>query len=537
MIKRLTKNCVFVRLRLFAFLGSLVFFFSSTALLAETRSLKPVDSQKSKKEPWIALVKWQIEELEKALGQSPGKEDSSARYDARRHALLLAQSGDLKASEKLLYAHSQKEQHQDFTLMVFLANIYFGQAKYERAKDFLARAGELRFGSPVTDLKNTPDPIVISLRNRIGDILIEQGLYTKAQALLMDTFAILKTYFDNVVSYRNNPWQDFLPKRDIRNDHNTRNLVAIYMLLGKLYKTLNRFADAEAMLLRGLELQSRFDDYYELNRNLSEVYRIQGRYPECESLISSRNPLAEELHDLTPFPYISFLHDLAQLKHEQGLYQEAESGFEKAISFGEIEMGNGHYLLAPLLISRSKLYHDQGRLDQAETLLDRALSKQIEAFDSEHPVICETLKHLSIVYRSQGRFNDSERALTLAIDILARKFGQNFPHIALYLNELGLLKFRCGLLNEAEWLMGRAISLLVDSSLTETIQMAECLQTIAEIRIAQNNLQEANSLLSRKLKIQKTLLTGNHRDILSTQKNIDSLKSHTSIKKRWLGIW
>jgi tetratricopeptide (TPR) repeat protein len=537
MIKRRTKICVIVSLLLFAFLGSLVFFFSSSELLAENRSLKSVDSQESKKEPWIALVKWQIEKLEKALGQNPDNEDYSAPYDARRHALLLARSGDLKASEKLLYAHSQKEQHRDHILMVSLADIYISQAKYERAKVFLKRAVELYSGSPLSKVENTPNPIVILYRNRIGFILIEQGLYTEAQALLMDTFAILKTYFDDVVRYRNNLWQDFLPKRDIRNDPNTRGLVYLYMLLGNLYKTLNRFADAEAMLLRGLELQSTFEDYFELNRNLSEVYRIQGRYPECESLISSRIRLAEELHDLNPSPYISSLHDLAQIKHNQGLHQEAENGFKKAISLGEIEMGSEHYLLAPLLISKSKLYHDQGRLDQAQTLLDRALSKQIKAFDSEQPVICETLRNLSMVYRSQGLFNDSERVLTLAIDILARKFGQNSPHIALYLNELGLLKFRLGLLNEAEKLMGRAISLLVDSSLTETIQMAECLQTIAEIRIAQNNLQEANSLLSRKLKIQKTLLTGNHRDILSTQKNIDSLKSHTSIQRRYLGIW
>jgi tetratricopeptide (TPR) repeat protein len=536
MINRRTKICVFVRLLLFPFLGSLVFFFSSSELLAENQSQPPLDSQ-VERTPWIAIVKWEIEQLEKALGQNPDKEDSSARYDARRHALLLARSGDLNAGEKLLYALSQKEQHRDHTLMVSLADIYICQARYERAKDFLARAGELYFGSPLTEVKNTPDPIVISFRNRIGFILIEQGLYTKAQALLMDTFAILTTYFDDAVRYRKNLWENVLPKRDIRNDFNTRNLVTLYKLLGDLYKNLNRFAEAEVMLLRGLELQSTFEDYFDLNWNLSEVYRIQGRYPECESLISSRIRSAEELHDLNPFSYISSLHDLAQLKHEQGLHQEAEYGFEKAISLGEIEMGSEHFLLAPFLISKSKLYHDQGRLDQAEMLLDRALSKQIKALDSEHPVICETLRNLSMVYRSQGRFHDSERVLTLAIDILVRKFGQDSHHIALYLNEVGLLKFRLGLLNEAERLMGRAISLLVDSSLTETIQMAECLQTIAEIRIAQNNLQEANSLLSRKLKIQKTLLTGNHRDILSTQKNIDSLKSHTSIKKRWLGIW
>ncbi len=66
------------------------------------------------------------------------------------------------------------------------------------------------------------------------------------------------------------------------------------------------------------------------------------------------------------------MHNLALLNHDQGLYAQAESRFERSLAIMEKSLGLDHPYVATVLTNLAKLYRATEREAEAEKLEERA---------------------------------------------------------------------------------------------------------------------------------------------------------------------
>jgi tetratricopeptide (TPR) repeat protein len=490
-------------------------------------------TEKSHQGLLITEIKREIEELQLKI-----EGDKNNRSSKIRLVTLLCNIGHYNAAEKLLNELSPLEGPREFIIGM---NFYELQARYEKAKElgkeillaFMPSSWNENEDTAIT-LKNLLEigdlrtaQWVILYRIRLGALLHQQGFIHEAEKIFFDTQSILGAFLNKIdcsddysCRSKNFPFEaSKFNKLEV--DNISRVWIETIFRGGILYKDISRFSKAEAVFKWVFKngIHSSHNDLLGLRYELSEVYRIQGRYAEAESLA---NEIIELISEESPY-YPNAMVLLSMIKHEQGLLKEAERHYKDAYSYGKVLLGNDHPYLGIILTKTACLYIDLERFNEPEMLLNNALSIQKSSLDSDHPLICETLRILASVYFNKKNYKDSEKILESAIGMLKNRFGEyNFKTVP-FLNDLAASKCHIGLLNEAEKIIESAIIILKRTSLTETIEMANCLGTLAEIRLAKNNVMEAKKILLSKLEIQKKMLVSDHRDILSTKNAISSL--------------
>jgi tetratricopeptide (TPR) repeat protein len=294
--------------------------------------------------------------------------------------------------------------------------------------------------------------------------------------------------------------------------------------LGNLYHSQGRYAEAEPLLKKALELcssllgQDHPDVATSLN-NLAELYESQGRYSEAEPLhVRSLLILEQQLGQNHSDVALS-LNNLAGLYKAQGRYSEAEPLYVRSLSIWEQQLGQDHPNVATSLNNLAGLYEAQGRYSEAEPLYIRSLSIREQRLGQDHPSVAQSLNNLAALYTSQDRYSDAEPLYVRSLSIREQQLGKDHPDVARSLNNLAGLYDAQGRYSEAEPLHERSLSIRDQQLGQDHPDVAQSLNNLAGLYKAQGRYSEAEPLYVRSLSICEQQLGASHPNTKNVQHN------------------
>jgi tetratricopeptide (TPR) repeat protein len=169
---------------------------------------------------------------------------------------------------------------------------------------------------------------------------------------------------------------------------------------------------SRVMLLRNLDLYTRFDDYATAASIAKELLEW------TEANLGSDDPEVS-----------ARLIDLGWLSAEQGRVAEAESHYKRALY--AIEIVHGTNVAITTALSRlAGLYRSVERYPEAELLYHRLLSIQVRS-GHETSAAATTLRDLAEVYRRQGNFDSAEPYYEYALKIFRHNVARDHPELGL----------------------------------------------------------------------------------------------------------
>ena len=245
--------------------------------------------------------------------------------------------------------------------------------------------------------------------------------------------------------------------------------------LAALYKRQDRYADAEALYQRVLDLRRKqwgpaHSEVALAMNNLAEVFRIRGRYWEARNLLQSGIRILEQ-SDPHGSDIAVLLNNLAVLDRNAGRNEDAEAGLRRALSLSQEHHGPDGRQVAIALNNLAQVLEDQQEYENADRLYSRAFA----------------------IFEGCGSVTDS--AITLA--------------------NLGRLYASQHRLDEAEQKERRALALLAYQPNAGALLRAAILQNLANIRAAQGDPDGSLDLFRQSLTIRESILGPSHPAIAS----------------------
>lgn len=224
--------------------------------------------------------------------------------------------------------------------------------------------------------------------------------------------------------------------------------------VGEIYRQLGHYEKAVELLDWSLETWRRIvagegstdEDGLRLaqvlNQRCGVAYRL-GRWQEAETLIAEslaiRRRLNVEPSDLAPA-----INNLATIRLQRGLYDEAEAGYLEVLEIRKKAFGEHSAEVASSLYALGALEFDRGALTKAERLLRRALRLQMELQEPPMSRIASVQGTLARVHQEQGRPRDAEALIRSALAIRQKILPAGHPDIALSRRDLAAVLLDLG---------------------------------------------------------------------------------------------
>jgi tetratricopeptide (TPR) repeat protein len=219
------------------------------------------------------------------------------------------------------------------------------------------------------------------------------------------------------------------------------------------------------------------------------------------------------------------LRSMARAYMAFGKYEKAHSVAAKALQRARSQSTDAGEM-ALCLIDMGTVCSYEGLFTQAGRYLEEGVSLQKEALTDDHPYVGHSLRMLSNVYLQQGDLKQSEAVLSQAIRIMMNRYDMQSQEMAPFILESANLQFGKGDWEQAKHNYQAALYIYEQSYGPEHLMTANVLEKMSRVFIIQNDIEEANQLLSQALSI-KTRIYGRFHPQL-----IDSWLSLARLSKR-----
>jgi tetratricopeptide (TPR) repeat protein len=123
---------------------------------------------------------------------------------------------------------------------------------------------------------------------------------------------------------------------------------------------------------------------------------------------------------------------IGNMYNNQGLFQEAEFMYDRALRESETILGPDHTSTLTTVHNLGGLYEAQGRLQEAEKMYDRALQGYEKALGSGHLSVINTLSHLARLYEAQSRSSEAEEMYERALQAYKSAMGDDELKTCIY---------------------------------------------------------------------------------------------------------
>jgi tetratricopeptide (TPR) repeat protein len=254
--------------------------------------------------------------------------------------------------------------------------------------------------------------------------------------------------------------------------------------------------------------------------NLAELYRVQSRYIEAESLYTQALNLRKRLFGEEHIDVAQSINNLAALYFILGDYKQAEQDFYKALNLWKRLLGDEHPEVLTGLNNIAEVYREQGRYLDAEKIYLQILEIQNNLPEEQNPDIWRTLNNLASLYESQGRYADSEKKHSEALSKIKHQLGSEHPQVAATLNNLASLYNSQGRHSQAEANYLQALTIWKKTLGDKHYNVAATLNNIAWTYKSQGRFVEAEKIYLEALVIRKDLLGEEHPDIAVSLSNL-----------------
>ena len=236
---------------------------------------------------------------------------------------------------------------------------------------------------------------------------------------------------------------------------------AVRLTLGRAYKALGLFADAEPHLRRSLEIRQRlFGEQHphvaECLDVLSGVIAATGRLAEAERMSRHALALRKQAFGDTHPAVVESLHGLGTVLWESGDLDAAESSLRDAVALCHKLPPDEAGSPSETLDALAAVLWDKGRWDDAEALHREALDMRRARVGDDHVLIAASLHNLASRRLQRGDVKQAESFFRDALDIRRRLLGDDHPevgaslyHVAFVLHVRGDHRAAVPLLREA----------------------------------------------------------------------------------------
>jgi tetratricopeptide (TPR) repeat protein len=195
--------------------------------------------------------------------------------------------------------------------------------------------------------------------------------------------------------------------------YNAINLAVVYNNLGELYTQTGKRELAETYLLKAIKLREPGTDVLEYTTsliNLGDLYRSEQRFAEAEPLLQKALDGRQNTPALGTEALVTALAQLGGLYFVQGKYEQAEIPWRRALDLTD-RRSTSHNLqsaLAQSLNNLGALYVRMKKLDEAEPLLKRAYDLWPHLGLGESDGMMRTCEHYSALLNELGRTDEGK---------------------------------------------------------------------------------------------------------------------------------
>jgi len=170
-------------------------------------------------------------------------------------------------------------------------------------------------------------------------------------------------------------------------------------------------------------------------------------------------------------------------------------------------------------------------LDIAEATLQQILVLTQQFYGELHPNVANCLIDLALLHYSKNNFIEVEALFLQAIAIRKEALGEEHPDVTSAMLNLATIYHAKTLYTKAESLFLEVLEIKQKISGSE-LEIAANLVNLAAIYYSQKRYQEVKNVYEQALKIYKRSPAANQSNILSVQKNLESIKK--KLRPKWL---
>ena len=219
---------------------------------------------------------------------------------------------------------------------------------------------------------------------------------------------------------------------------------AIRLTIGKAYRALGNYPDAQRQLERSVELFAAelgadHPDTLAGKSSLAYLYGAQGKYEQAEHLsldvVKGRTSRLGADHPDT----LTSKNNLAQQYRAQKKYEQAEPLYLEVVQADTATLGADHPETLRARNNLASLYRDQGRYDKAAPLYEEVIRVRMLKIGADHPDTLVSKNGLGWVYKEEGRYDEAEALFHDVVRTRTAKLGADHPDTLTTQNNLALL--------------------------------------------------------------------------------------------------
>ncbi len=333
-----------------------------------------------------------------------------------------------------------------------------------------------------------------------------------------------------------------------------RNIIDILNHMADLYELSDRYADAEATLVKaretaqikysvddvlfGAELDNiaklyiKLGNYDKARENITQaltvlepfrkvdqkklylikavetqamLYGIDGLFDEAENNLDRSADLIKGSKNLVGIDELSTAKELSSLLIQLGRYSATDDLLNKLIADYEKLYGANSLRLVEPLVNKGRVSLAEGDYTAADKLATRANQIALSVYGEKSTKTAATQKLLSEIDYTIGDYDKAEDNIVKALASQEKQFGRQHVEVAKSLSQLALIKFYKGDdKKEVEKLLQESLTIMGSKLGKDNPQYADILKSVAVLNISVRKYDVAFSSLTQAENIWRT---------------------------------
>ena len=273
-------------------------------------------------------------------------------------------------------------------------------------------------------------------------------------------------------------------------------------------KTASDLLDQAARSIQG-DLNEQPEVRARLLEAIGRAYRRQGRPGRAVAYLEDSLSIREKLPGENVAQTGSVLTELAIAFNQDGKFEESDRAFRRAMEISERSANSRTVTYARLLVDLGRMEFTRGNVDKGEAYLTRGLKLTRELEGSRHPEVAAILNDLSNARAWHDDLAGAERAAQEAVSIYRESVHERHPDRVMADFQYGQVLFLEGRMNDAGPLFEQTLNNQRMLFGTNSRQVANSLDALAHVRLAQDRIDEARKLAEEAVEVSKALGANN----------------------------
>jgi eukaryotic-like serine/threonine-protein kinase len=218
-------------------------------------------------------------------------------------------------------------------------------------------------------------------------------------------------------------------------------------VMGRAYRSLGLYDDAEPLLARSVELLRDLGDDAALAAGLDLLAGLrvdQRQLDAADTLYASALAIRQRLHGPVHDEVAETLRSLSLLRHLQGESAQSEELARAALGLRERLHGSAHPAVASARADLGRVFLLRGELDAAGAYFTEAIAAQRLLDPLPLRELARSLNHLGQVRHNQRRYDEAHAHYSEAHELLVQLLGPDHPQAVDTYNNLGALLYAQG---------------------------------------------------------------------------------------------